>query len=402
MLSKCCSTNSIKLAHLSRWRISGVPIFYTRSFYKCRIAKESNRSVQFTPSPLSIRQTNGLKLKGLPAAIPTSLDSAKGGPASLYSQRQLTTTAERLAQPPLGPFMRSLPKSVLPYAQLIRLDKPVGTWLLYWPCTWGITMAAYATNASLFDTAWMLSLFGVGSLIMRGAGCIVNDLWDRRLDQQVERTAMRPIASGQITPKQAIVYLGGQLTLGLGVLLSLPLDCLLLGTSSLVFVATYPLFKRFTYYPQLMLAFTYNWGAMLGFPAMGHWDVPTMAALYASGICWTMVYDTIYAHQDKRDDVLAGIKSTALAWRENSKPVMTVFTIAQIVLLTGAGVLNGMGPAFFAGVGWATYRLALMIKNVHLDAPKDCWKWFVDNIKTGGVIFLGAFVDYVLNLFGLM
>ncbi|KAK9364749.1 UbiA prenyltransferase family-domain-containing protein [Lipomyces kononenkoae] len=396
MLSQSCARHSIMLRHWSR--NTGV----TRSFRLGRVAQDATRPVQFaSQSRVPLRQMIGLK--SMPPAVSTPLDIAKGGvPALIYSQRRMTTASETIAPPPLGAFMRSLPKSVLPYAQLVRLDKPVGTWLLLWPCTWGITMAAYATNASLLDTAWMLSLFGVGSLIMRGAGCIINDLWDRNLDQKVERTAMRPIAAGLITPKQAIIYLGGQLTLGLGILLSLPIDCLALGASSLSLVATYPLFKRFTHYPQLMLAFTYNWGAMLGFPAMGVWDVPTMAALYASGICWTMVYDTIYAHQDKKDDVLAGIKSTALAWGENSKSVMAGFTVAQIALLTGAGVLNGMGPAFFMGVAWAAYRLASMIKNVHLDVPKDCWRWFVDNIKTGGFIFLGIFVDYLLKLFGLL
>ncbi|KAK9461643.1 UbiA prenyltransferase family-domain-containing protein [Lipomyces oligophaga] len=302
-------------------------------------------------------------------------------------------------QPTLGTFMRLLPKPAVPYAQLIRLDKPVGTWLLYWPCTWGIGMAAYASSAPIMSTLWTLTLFGIGALVMRGAGCIVNDLWDRNLDKQVERTASRPIASGLITPKQGMVYLFGQLLVGLGVLLSLPLDCFLLGASSLGFVATYPLFKRFTYYPQLMLAFTYNWGAMLGFPAMHVWDMSTMASLYLSGVCWTMVYDTIYAHQDKRDDVSAGIKSTALAWADKSKLIMTGFTVAQAGLLVTAGALNAMGPLYFAGVAWAMYRLGKMIYQVDLETPKNCWKWFVDNIKTGGVIFLGIFLDYLSNLF---
>ncbi|KAK9469777.1 UbiA prenyltransferase family [Lipomyces arxii] len=298
--------------------------------------------------------------------------------------------------------MRNLPKPALPYAQLIRLDKPVGTWLLLWPSSWGIVTAAYMTGAPIGHTAWILSLFGVGALVMRGAGCIVNDLWDRNLDKKVERTAMRPIASGAVSPKQAVIYLGSQLLIGLAILLALPWNCFLLGASSLAFVATYPLFKRFTYYPQLMLAFTYNWGAMLGFPAMDIIDVPTMATLYASGICWTMVYDTIYAHQDKRDDVQAGIKSTALAWHKHTKPIMTGFTVAQVSLLTATGVLSGLGPAYFTGVGWAAYRLGRMIMCVNLDQPSDCWKWFVDNVKTGGVILAGIFLDYVLKITGLL
>ncbi|KAK9480268.1 UbiA prenyltransferase family-domain-containing protein [Lipomyces japonicus] len=321
--------------------------------------------------------------------------------SSALVKHHSTTIQDRPPQAPqnLGPLMRSLPSSVLPYAQLMRVDKPVGTWLLLWPSSWGIGMAAYATHASLLHTSGVLALFGIGALVMRGAGCTVNDLWDRKLDQKVERTLTRPIASGAITPKQAIIFLGGQLSLGLTVLLSLPFDCFILGAASLAFVGTYPLFKRFTYYPQLMLAFTYNWGAMLGFPAMGHWDVPTMAALYASGICWTMVYDTVYAHQDKRDDILVGIKSTALAWKDKSKQVMTGFTIAQVGLLATAGLLNSMGTFYFASVGVAAYRLARMIYKADLDKPADCWKWFVDNVKTGGVIFAGIVLDYFYSLY---
>ncbi|KAK9457175.1 UbiA prenyltransferase family-domain-containing protein [Dipodascopsis uninucleata] len=308
--------------------------------------------------------------------------------------------AERIPGPTrLGPILRNIPTSMVPYAQLIRLDKPVGTWLLLWPCTWGIATAAAETGASLGHTAWTLMLFSVGALVMRGAGCTINDLWDRNLDKHVERTATRPIASGAISPQNAIIYLGGQLSLGLLVLLSLPVDCLALGASSLIFVGTYPLFKRVTYYPQLILAFTFNWGAMLGFPAIGIWDIPSMAALYASGICWTMVYDTIYAHQDKRDDILVGIKSTALAWGDKTKPIMKAVTAAQLGFLTVAGITSGMGMPFYAAVTWAGYRLYNMISKVDLDSPVNCWKWFVDNIKTGGVIFGGIFLDYLSTLF---
>lgn len=234
---------------------------------------------------------------------------------------------------------------------------------------------------------------------MRGAGCTINDLYDRKLDKQVERTAGRPIASGQIKPKQALVLLGGQMSAGLAVLLALPFDCFVLGASSLALVGTYPWFKRVTYYPQVVLSLTYNWGALLGFPAMGLWDVPTMTALYASGVCWTMVYDTIYAHQDKKDDVNAGIKSTALKWGDNSKKIMSGFTVAQVGLLGLAGYLGGMGVAFYGGVAWAAWRLGNMIYKVDLDNPGDCWEWFKQNINTGAIIFAGGFVDYLSKIF---
>lgn len=264
-------------------------------------------------------------------------------------------------------------------------------------------MAAATTSAPLLSTASTLALFGIGALAMRSAGCVVNDLWDRELDAKVARTALRPLASGSVSVRGAAVCLFTQLSVALGVLLILPADCFLLAAGSLGFVATYPLFKRFTYYPQLMLAFTYNWGALLAFPAMlAPWTemLPAMAALYGAGICWTMIYDTIYAHQDKRDDIAAGIKSTALAWGNNTKPIMTAVATAQIGLLSTAGLLlptatTFAGPFFLAGVAWASLRIGKMIYQVDLDDPANCWKWFVENIKTGGVIFLGILGQYL-------
>ncbi|KAK9470301.1 uncharacterized protein V1510DRAFT_423523 [Dipodascopsis tothii] len=305
------------------------------------------------------------------------------------------------AEQRLPTILRLLPPKARPYAALMRIEKPVGTWLLFWPSAWGITMAAIESSASPLHTAGILGLFGVGSLIMRGAGCTINDLWDRDLDDKVARTTQRPLAAKVITPKQAIIFLGGQMSVGLAVLLALPSECFLLGASSLALVATYPLFKRITYYPQVVLSLTFNWGALLGFPAMGVWDLPTMSALYASGVCWTMVYDTIYAHQDKVDDVNVGIKSTALAWGDNSKKVMSVLTGAQVGLLTLAGYLGGMGMAFYGGVAVAAYRLASMVHKVDLDNPEDCWNSFKHNIHTGAVIFSGVATDYVLRLLGI-
>ncbi|KAK9449144.1 UbiA prenyltransferase family-domain-containing protein [Limtongia smithiae] len=314
-----------------------------------------------------------------------------------------TPTAPAGPGGPLGLVMRSLPPALVPYAQLVRFDKPVGTFLLYWPGAWGITMAAATTGASVTSTAGTLALFGIGALIMRGAGCVVNDLWDRELDRKVSRTATRPLAAGTLTATQAMACLTTQLFAGLGVLVSLPKECFLLGAVSLAPVAAYPVFKRFTHYPQLMLALTYNWGALLGFPAMSvalNADIaPTMLSLYAAGVCWTMVYDTIYAHQDKTDDVKVGIKSTALAWGSNSKAVISGFATAQVGLLAGVGMLNALGPAYFVGIAWAAARLGRMIYAVDLDKPADCWKWFVDNIKTGGVIFLAFVGEYIYRMF---
>jgi 4-hydroxybenzoate polyprenyltransferase len=283
---------------------------------------------------------------------------------------------------------------------LMRLDKPIGTWLLYSPCTWAITIAAYQTAAPLTHTVWTLALFGAGALIMRGAGCTINDILDRNLDNQVERTKTRPLARGAVTVPGAVAFLGAQCFAGLGILVSLPWDCFWLGAASLPLIFTYPLFKRFTYYPQIAFSACFPWGALLGFPAMGLWDWPIMLSLHASAFCWCMIYDTIYAHQDKLYDITAGIKSTALKWGDNTKKIMTGLGVAQIALLTSAGVFGGLGPFFYSGVAWATYRLFNMIRRVDLDNPNDCWKWFVENINTGHVVWGGIAVDYLARLIG--
>lgn len=297
-------------------------------------------------------------------------------------------------------FVRSLPNSMIPYAELMRLDKPVGTWLLYTPCTWAITMAAYSTGAPLGHTLSTLALFGVGSVIMRGAGCTINDILDRNLDNQVGRTITRPLARRAVTVPQAVTFLGAQCFAGLGILLSLPLDCFWLGAASLPFVFSYPLFKRFTYYPQAVLSLCFTWGALLGFPAMGVWNIPAMMTLHASAFAWCMTYDTIYAHQDKKFDILAGIKSTALKWGDKTKPILYGLTAAQISLLTASGVFGGMGGFFFAGVGVAAYRVLSMIRKVDLDNPDSCWKAFLSNINTGHYVFAGATLDYLGKIFG--
>lgn len=297
-------------------------------------------------------------------------------------------------------FVRSLPPAVIPYAELMRLDKPVGTWLLYTPGTWAIGMAAYSTGAPLSQTATMLALFGIGSLVMRGAGCTINDILDRDLDNKVERTITRPMARKAVSMPQAVTFLGAQCFVGLGILSALPWDCFWLGAASVPLIFTYPLFKRFTYYPQASLSFCFTWAALLGFPAMEVWNLPAMLSLHASAFLWCMTYDTIYAHQDKKFDIMAGIKSTALKWGNKSKPIMYGMSVAQIGLLTASGVFGGMGGFFFAGVGVAAYRILSMVRKVDLDNPADCWKWFTSNINTGHYIFAGAFMDYLGKISG--
>jgi 4-hydroxybenzoate polyprenyltransferase len=251
------------------------------------------------------------------------------------------------------------------------------------------------------------ALFFSGALIMRGAGCSINDLWDRNLDPKVTRTRLRPIARGALTPFRAFAWTGVQLLAGLGILVQFPPICLFYGIPSLLLVATYPLAKRVTYYPQFVLGLTFSWGAMMGFPALG---VDLLAAdaggiraaatlLYASNIAWTVLYDMIYAHMDIRDDKKAGIKSIALKHDADTKKVLTGLAVVQIGLLAGAGIVTGAGPAFFIGsCGGAALTLGYMIKKVDLKNVKDCWWWFVNGCWiTGGVISLGLGADYVVR-----
>ncbi|RBR04627.1 hypothetical protein FVER53590_11393 [Fusarium verticillioides] len=310
-------------------------------------------------------------------------------------------------KPPETGLLSKLPASWVPYAELIRLDKPAGTYYLFFPCFFSTLMAApiampMATPGSVIGTSL---LFFSGALIMRGAGCTINDLWDRNLDPHVSRTRLRPIARGAITPFKGLVYTGVQLFAGLGILLQFPLPCLFYGVPSLLLVASYPLAKRVTYYPQAVLGFTFSWGAIMGFPALGidllsHTPALTAAAcLYASNIAWTILYDMIYAHMDIKDDVKAGIKSIALKHDAETKQVLTGLAAVQISLLAAAGFAAGAGPAFFIGsCGGAMATLGIMIKRVNLKDVKDCWWWFINGCWiTGGVISLGLAADYTLR-----
>ncbi|KAK6198476.1 Coq2 protein [Scheffersomyces amazonensis] len=300
-------------------------------------------------------------------------------------------------------WLTKLPEKWIPYAELMRLEKPAGSLLLLIPSLWGITMAAYSTTASLTTTLSAMGLFSVGAIIMRGAGCTINDILDRNLDNQVARTMERPITSGRVKVPQAVGWLGIQCFAGLGVLLSLPAECFYLGALSLPFIATYPLFKRFTYYPQAWLSICYSWGCLLGFPAVGApLNLLVAVPLFISNWIWCVTYDTIYAHQDKLYDIHAGIKSTALAWGENTKPILRKLTYAQAGCYYFAGIMNSMGPGFYISGTYALWRLYNIIRDVDLDDQKSCWKAFTSNITTGFIFWYGMVFDYLLVLLGFL
>ncbi|KAI5864006.1 para-hydroxybenzoate-polyprenyltransferase [Durotheca rogersii] len=336
------------------------------------------------------------------------------GPPSSSPQTAPTTAASY--SPPTSGLLARLPASWVPYAELIRIDKPAGTYYLYFPCLFSTLLAAPLTLSSA-DPAGPLAvtgtaaLFLAGAIVMRGAGCSINDLWDRNLDPHVARTRHRPLARGALSPPHALAYVAAQLLAGLAVLLQLPQPaCFYYATPSLLLVAAYPLAKRVTYYPQFVLGLTFSWGAVMGFPALGidllaegnTGPFAAAALLYTSNVAWTILYDMIYAHMDIRDDAKAGIKSIALKHDPDTKKILTAAAAVQIGLLAAAGTATGAGPAFFIGsCGGAALTLGYMIRKVDLKSVQDCWWWFANGSWiTGGVISLGLGADYLLKYFG--
>ncbi|GAA5919782.1 hypothetical protein JCM1841_005855 [Sporobolomyces salmonicolor] len=350
---------------------------------------------RFTPAPLLCQDAS----RSSPNLAPAPLSTRATPPPN-----SSVPTAETPSYP-VPSWAQRLPRVLRwthPYLSLARMDKPIGTWLLYWPCAWGITMAAYHSALPVSGWAWNLALFGTGALVMRGAGCTINDLWDRNIDKKVDRTKMRPLASGEIKPIQALTFLGGQLSLGLAVLTQLNWYSIALGASSLSLVVLYPLMKRITYWPQFVLGLAFNWGALLGSSAvLGVCDWTVALPLYAGSVAWTIVYDTIYAHQDKADDVDAGVKSTALLFGTATKPILTAFSASFVSLLALSGYLNHHGPAFYAlSVGGAAAHLAWQLRTADLESRESCWRVFRSNRDLGAIVGSGMLVDYALLLAG--
>lgn len=310
-----------------------------------------------------------------------------------------------LYQPPRTGLISHLPKSWIPYAELARLDKPTGTYYLFFPCLFSTLMAGALTGSTPSQVFTTSILFLTGALIMRGAGCTINDLWDRNLDTHVTRTRHRPIARGAISPLGALTFAGFQMLAGLGILLQFPSSCLYFGIPSLLLVATYPLAKRVTHYPQLVLGLTFSWGAIMGFPALGVdllGDTQALKAagfLYTSCVTWTILYDMIYAHMDIKDDPKAGIKSIALRHENETKGVLWALGAFHVGLLAAAGSVIEAGPFFFLGsCGSAAVTLALMIWRVKLKEVESCWWWFKNGAWfTGGGIATGLLANFLAD-----
>jgi 4-hydroxybenzoate polyprenyltransferase len=287
------------------------------------------------------------------------------------------------------------PGWVRPYLRLARFDRPIGSWLLLIPCWWSVALAALSTGVSV--NIWHLVLFFVGAFAMRGVGCTWNDIVDRDLDRLVERTRLRPIPSGAVTVTAAAVFLTLQALVGLVVILQFNAFTQLVALSSLGVIAIYPFMKRITYWPQTVLGLAFSWGALMGWSALlGRLDVPALL-LYVGSIFWVIGYDTIYAHQDREDDALVGIKSTALLFGTRTKPMLAVsYGLALLFLAlaqwsAGAGPISAIGLAAFAG------HLAWQVVRLDITDPALCLRLFKSNRDAGLLLFAALAIEAAIR-----
>jgi 4-hydroxybenzoate polyprenyltransferase len=281
-------------------------------------------------------------------------------------------------------WVARLPPAWRPFALLMRADRPIGAWLLFLPGLWAIALHAASRGQGL----WLVALFALGAVVMRGAGCVVNDLWDRELDRQVERTRHRPLASGAVTPREALMFLAGLAAIGLAVLWQLNGAARTLGVLSLLPVALYPLAKRVTDYPQAVLGLTFGWGALLGTAAATGALPASGLCLYAAAIAWILGYDTIYAHQDREDDALAGIRSTALRFGERTRPFLAACYGAMLALLALAGWSAGLGPWFWPALALPAALLVWQLRALDIHDPARCLALFKNNREVGLAVAL--------------
>jgi 4-hydroxybenzoate polyprenyltransferase len=287
-----------------------------------------------------------------------------------------------------GSWLDMLPAWLRPYGVLARWDRPIGTWLLLWPCWWGMALAAPGPAPAPFV------LFAIGAVAMRGAGCVINDLADRDLDGRVERTRHRPLASGQLSVLQALVFLALQLLVGLLVLLTFNGFTIVLAFAVMPLVLVYPWMKRITWWPQATLGLTFNWGALVGWSAVtGGLSGPALV-LYAAGFFWTLGYDTIYAHQDKADDALIGIKSSARRLGDATVTWLWGFYGVTLALFAVAMMLRGASPLSLAALLPAALHLAWQIRTLDIDDPESCLKRFRSNRELGLLVFLALLAGH--------
>ncbi|MGQ0457835.1 MAG: 4-hydroxybenzoate octaprenyltransferase [Hyphomicrobium sp.] len=291
---------------------------------------------------------------------------------------------------------RLAPAALRPYLRLGRFDRPIGVWLLLFPCWWSQTMAELGSG-NPFPNMFHLALFAAGALVMRAAGCAYNDVVDRDIDRRVQRTSARPVASGQISPAAAIVFVVMCGLIGLAVLVNFNAFTIGLASASLLIVLAYPFAKRFTTYPQLVLGLAFNWGALVGWAAVhGTLGWPA-AALYVGCVLWTIGYDTIYAHQDKEDDALLGLGSTALQFGENTASYVGALYGLAVVAWMIAGALAGAHLTYFLAVTLVFLQMSWQVSTLDTRDPDNCLRRFRSNRDVGIAVFLGLVADMALS-----
>jgi 4-hydroxybenzoate polyprenyltransferase len=288
------------------------------------------------------------------------------------------------------------PQWARPYLRLSRLDRPIGSWLLLMPCWWSAALAAgIAHDISRLPLA--IALFFVGAFVMRGAGCTWNDITDRDLDARVERTRSRPIPAGQVSVKQALLFLLLQALIGLLVLVQFNRFAILTGIASLAIVAIYPFMKRITWWPQIVLGLAFSWGALMGFAVTFARIDLTALVLYAGSIAWVIGYDTIYAHQDAEDDALIGIKSTARLFGKRTHRALVIFYGLAVVLIGLALALGGVRWPAWLGLAAFAAHLAWQIGRLRIDDSALCLRLFKSNRDAGLLLFAGLLVDAAMR-----
>lgn len=283
-----------------------------------------------------------------------------------------------------GGWVARLPAGWRPYALLARFDRPIGSWLLFLPGLWAFAIAAPGWAEGLRLTV----LFGIGAVAMRGAGCVVNDLWDRDLDRRVERTRGRPLASGAVRPRQALAFLAALCLVGLLVLVQLDRAAILLGVASLLPIVLYPLAKRVTHWPQAMLGLTFSWAAPTGMAAVTGTLGTDALVLWAAAFFWVLGYDTVYAHQDREDDARIGIGSTALFWGARTAPFLLACYGATLALLGLAGWLAGLSALLWPGLLLPAALLARQAVTLEIHDPARCLALFHLNREAGLAVAL--------------
>ena len=293
------------------------------------------------------------------------------------------------------------PALTRPYLRLSRADRPIGTWLLYLPCLWGLSLAILATDSTSIHDLWTALACGAGAFLMRGAGCTWNDITDREFDGAVARTRSRPIPSGQVTVRGAVIWMVAQALVSFAILLTFYNTAIILGIIALAPVAVYPFAKRFTWWPQVFLGLAFNWGALLAWAAHTNSIGPVPLVLYLAGIAWTLFYDTIYAHQDTEDDALIGVKSTARLFGDESRKWLRLFLTITIVLFGAAVVMACVNRSILSlviaiGGPWALgWHLTWQLARFDADDNDGLLRLFRSN-RNAGLIPLPFFAVALL------